>query len=61
MRIETCNLCPHLSAGICEHRQKPISKIKGCSICPSGRKFFKARQGKEAVRLRIANRKGENK
>lgn len=60
MRSENCELCTHLSAGMCEYKKRPIAKIRGCSLCPSGKKFFRARNSKEAIRLRVSNKnKGE--
>lgn len=62
MRSEQCELCQHLCAGVCERKGKPISKIKGCSLCPSGKKFFRSRSGKEAYRLNVLGKhKGETK
>jgi len=47
---------------VCGRKGKPISKIKGCSLCPSGKKFFRPRSGKEAYRLNVLGKhKGDNK
>lgn len=62
MRSEQCANCPHLrpSDEVCERKGVPISQIKGCSLSPSGKKFFRARHGKEAIRLRMSDKtKGE--
>ena len=67
MRSEQCEKCEHYRAeigavaAICSRSGKPVSKIRGCALCPSGRKFFKARSGKEAIRLRISNTQDRKK
>lgn len=62
MRLEQCEKCPHLTGEVCGRKGKPISKIKGCSLCPSGKNFFRPRGGKEAYRLNVLGKhKGDNK
>lgn len=60
MRLENCQSCPHLSGADCMHHKKPIARIKGCSMCPGGRIFFRSRSGKEAFRLNVLNKKGKD-
>lgn len=62
MRAESCKDCPHFSNGSdCVRLGKPISKVRGCSLCAGGKKFFRARHGKEAFRLNVLgkHKKGE--
>jgi len=61
MQVSQCEKCPHRCVALCVRVGVPIAKIKGCSLSPAGKKFFKARNPKEAIRLRISDRKGENK
>jgi hypothetical protein len=62
MKVEQCEKCPHLTGEVCGRKGKPISKIKGCSLYPSGKKFFRSRGGKEAYRLNVLGKhKGDNK
>lgn len=60
MKLETCAGCQHFNYDTCELRGAPISKIRGCSKSPSGRKFFRSRSGKEAYRLNVLGKKGKH-
>lgn len=59
MRLEQCEKCPHLRASdaVCERKGIPISKIRGCSLSSSGKRFFRPVSGKEAYRLKFINRR----
>ena len=59
MRLGQCEKCPHLRASdaVCGRKGIPISKIRGCSLCVTGRQFIRAKSGREAYRLKFINRK----
>lgn len=58
MRLEQCESCPSFKEGACVRTGAPVEKIKGCSLCPSGRRFFRPKSGKEGYRLNVL---GKNK
>ena len=57
MRLEHCENCEHLHEERCRRKDKPIAQIRGCSLCPSGKMFFRAKCGKEAYRLKALGKK----
>jgi len=57
MQVSQCEKCPHRCVALCVRVGMPITKIKGCSLSPAGRKFFKARSGKEFIRLKLSDQK----
>jgi hypothetical protein len=57
MRAETCAGCPHLAGGVCGLKAKRVAEIRGCSRSPAGRKFFRARSGVEAIRVKMNQKK----
>ena len=59
MRLQQCEKCAHLRAAdaVCERKGVPIAKIRGCSLCPSGKMFFRVRHMKEAICLRVTGKK----
>ena len=60
MRTEQCDKCDHYNAKhlYCNRSHIAIRTIKGCSLCPSSKMFFRARSGKEGFRLNVL---GKNK
>lgn len=61
MRLEQCEKCAHYHAKLayCNRLHILIAKIKGCSLCPSARKFYRPKSGKEGYRLNVLGKKKE--
>ncbi len=60
MRAESCEGCQYLQSKTgyhCLRHNKHIARIRGCSISPSGKKFFRAKSGAEAIRMKLPTTK----
>ena len=53
MRAEDCAACPWRVEDRCSRKDRECAKVKGCSRSPQGRKFFRARSGAEAFRMKL--------
>ena len=57
MRAEACKGCPQLDGARCVLKGKPLAKIRGCSRCPAGRRFFRSKSGAEAFRVNVLGKR----
>lgn len=64
MRLKQCEGCENLTEGnYCERHDKMVSKIRGCSLSRSGKRFTATNNPKEAYRLHLLGKprkKGRN-
>ena len=62
MRAEACQGCQDLRASdnVCLRKGVPVSKIRGCSRCPAGRRFFRSKSGAEAFRVNVLGKRKES-
>ena len=59
MRAEVCGKCPFSNDEMCMRLGKKLAKVRGCSMSPGGRMFFRARSGAEAFRMNLKTKKEE--
>lgn len=62
MRLSQCDGCEHLKDdNYCDRNEKPISKVRGCSLCRSGKRFTATNNEKEAYRLHMLGKTGKER